>query len=99
MEKDIILKIEKHKEWDDSFGQKERKGEKFYLEERIIERGKWENICMIEGMIIDCIFRNIILNNWDFYFAMLCSTCFKEMEIVSSKFGLYSVCKYKNNRF
>lgn len=86
MEKDIILKIEKHKEWHDSFGQKERKGEKFYLEERVIEGGEWENICMIEGRIIDCTFRNIVLNNWDFYFAMLCSTCFKEMEIVSSEF-------------
>lgn len=86
MEKDIIFKIEKHKEWHDSFKQKKQKGKRFYLEERVIEGGEWKNICMIEGKVIDCTFRNIILNNWDFYFAMLCSTCFKEMEIVSSEF-------------
>lgn len=86
MEKDILFKIKKHKEWCDSCNNKEQKGEQLCLVGRIIEGGEWENIDVSCAKIIDCTFRNTVLDNWDFYANILCYTRFEETEIVSSQF-------------
>lgn len=83
MDKKHILDIEKHKLWIDSLG---KKGEKIVLEEKIVEGGVWRNISLSQGSIIDCRFHKIVMENWDFYAAMLCSSCFEETKITSGKF-------------
>ena len=83
MNKEIILAIENHKIWIDSLG---KKGKKIDLEEIIIEEGKWKYISLAQGSIIDCLFQKIEIENWDFYAAMLCSSCFVETIITSGQF-------------
>lgn len=83
MNNEIILAIKHHKLWIDSLGEK---GKKIDLEEAIIEDGKYKNVCLSQGSIIECSFQKIEIKNWDFYAAMLCSSCFAETIITSGQF-------------
>lgn len=83
MSNEIILAIENHKLWIDFLG---KKGKKIDLEEIIIEGGKYKNVSLSQGGIIDCSFQKMKIENWDFYAAMLCSSCFVETIITSGQF-------------
>lgn len=78
MNSDIILMIKRHKLWLDTLGQN---GEKIYLEEEVIEGGYWENISLSQGNIISCVFKDMVLKQWDFYATALYSTYFEKLLI------------------
>lgn len=83
MKTEIIDAIQNHKEWIDSLG---KNGKKIVLEEAIIEGIEWPNVDLSQGSFIECTFRKSIMNCWDFYAAVLCSTHFEEISIISGEF-------------
>lgn len=83
MEKEIKMAINNHQMWIDSMGEK---GKKINLEEKKIEGGEWKNVNLTQGNIIECMFKDITIECWDFYAAMLCSSCFEKALISSVDF-------------
>jgi len=83
MKTEIIVAIQNHKEWIDSLS---KNGKKIVLEEEIIEGIEWSNVDLSQSSFIECTFRKSIMNGWNFYAAMLCSTHFEELSILSAEF-------------
>lgn len=83
MDKEIIIAIQNHKLWVDSLG---KKGEKVDFENTMIEKIENQNLNLSQGSFIECTFRKMAIDCWDFYATMLCSSIFNELLMTSCIF-------------
>lgn len=83
MGEEIITIIQNHRLWIDSLG---KDGEKAYFENVLFEKMKEINLDLSQGSFVDCTFRKVFINCWDFYATKLFSIVFDDSLIESSVF-------------